>query len=497
MFFLISLASLLWMASQNYAEFSHSEMAVLCVYALVIFIMQAALIGSLAWVEYKVKIARILSKGAAAIFTAFNVYTLVIVHNARFAGMDASLLTVFLAALVGVFSLLYFISNSTFRKFSKTFVVVLIVVMAVRAVPGFVGGERGGYIPEHFKIPVFKEKPNVYVITFDAISPEPVIRNNLGLLDLPYVNEVEKLGGRIIPNAFAERIPTKRSLNSFLAMDLDYYKEVKHPYRMLTGEVLSPVYESFRRNGYKIGFMYETSYFGGDVGALDYYGVARVEGICKHVEKSYSLLGYCFNPVQEAVSFFTKSKNSEYPKALFDHIAETGASDENWFTMAHVYQPGHAKNSFNAYKKEDWEEFRRYYEIRMNSVTNDIRSLVTTIRNNDPGAVLIIFGDHGGLTSVGLLGKDAGAIKEHALDFTEADMPQDSPMTYKQIVQDRHAVFMAVFAPAGFCEDGFKQNPFATMRAMREIFKCLSGGEDPLPQDYQPNDDKWVPYKYQ
>ncbi len=493
---LVGLVSLLWTVSQNYAEFSPQEMAILCAYAIGIFIAQGIVVGALALLGRKLFVADICSKLAATIFTTFNIYTLIIVHNARFAGMDMPYLGLFLIGSAIAVSALFFVPNESFKKFTNVFAGVMIAVIAVQLGPILLGDAQKGHMPEHFRIPTFKTKPNVYVITLDALSPEAVMRQNVGIQSLPYVAEVKDLGGKIIPNAFAERIPTKRSLNSFLAMDLDYYKELKHQYRMITGEVLSPAHEIFRRNGYKVGFMYDSAYFGGDVGGLDYYGIAKTEGICNHIEKKYALLGYCTGPIQKYVASVAGLESHEYPDMLFDRIRQISKSGEPWFMFAHVYQPGHAKNSYSAYKEKDKEDFKIQYETRAKTVAKTIHTLVSTIREADPTAVLIIFGDHGALTSVGLLGKDGGAIKEHALDYTEADMPKDSPMTYRQLVQDRHAVFAAVF-PKDFCKEGFVQNPFATVRVLREVFKCLSGGEDPLPADFQPNDDKWIPYKYQ
>ncbi len=170
-------------------------------------------------------------------------------------------------------------------------------------------------------------------------------------------------------------------------------------------------------------------------------------------------------------------------------------SDTPWFTYAHIYEPGHAKNSFDPYSKADHEEFKRQYAARSGIATKSLQKLLKTLKENDPKAILIIFGDHGALTSNGLM-NDSGKIIPYALAFDPAKIAKDSPMAYTQIVQDRHAVFNAVF-PGSFCPQGFRQNPFATPRIMREVIKCLSGGEDPLPADFQPNDDKWKPYTYQ
>lgn len=69
-------------------------------------------------------------------------------------------------------------------------------------------------------------------------------------------------------------------------------------------------------------------------------------------------------------------------------------------------------------------------------------------------------------------------------------------MTFSQIVQDRHAVINAIY-PANACKEYFKQNPFSTVRILRELAKCLSEGQDPLAGNYQIDDTGWDDFVYE
>ena len=495
LFLLACIAALLWTVSQNLDEFSIHEMIVFCLYAAGVLFAQGLIIIALDVSLKPAYLRRILPRALAGVFSAFNIYTLILVHNSHFSALPAAGLVGVLTLLSVATALMYMIPAAAFQKFMRVFATIMIVFAVIQIAKAPLRSKATAVMPDGISMPVFRQHPNIYVVTFDTISPEPVIRQNLGLPGVPYDDEVSKAGGRIIPNTFADRIPTKMSLNLFYALDLAYFDALKKKNSLISNESLNPVHEIFRKNGYKIGFLYETSYFGHDKGYLDYYGIAEVDGVCKHIEKPYAMMGYCFAQVQRGINFLSGAKNHEYPELLFERIREIAKSGTPWFTHAHIYKPGHAKNSFDPYSEGDWEEFRKQYAEKSKIATEMLRMLLATIKKNDPDAVLIIFGDHGALTSRTLL-NDTKKINPNALSFNPDQLAKDSPLTYEQIVQDRHAVFNAVF-PKTFCPAGFRQNPYSTVRIMRDVIKCLSGGVDPLPETLQPDDDQWKPYLYQ
>ncbi len=484
-FFLLTLISALWMTEQNYSEFNVQELVFLSVYMTSVLLVQLSLITLfLLCRKFSAHFDKA-SKVLAAVFSVANIYTLVLLHNGHIARLNSILSIVLLLVAGLLFSFLFLYKNDNFTKAARVFLIVLTVSIGGQflfkytvPVDGFLKK-----IPDHFRSVTFKDRPNIYVISFDAMVPAAIASQIIGVDDVSYIDEIEEFGGRILPNSFAERVPTKRSLSIFLAMDVDYYDTVRKKTKFIRDHVPNPTYEILRDNGYKIQFVYSTSYFGDDKGRLDHYAYARLNP-CKHIEKPYALMGFCFDAVQNKFQKHSDGKQWDYPELLFERIKQVSQSEEPWFTFSYIYEPGHAKNSFDPYSQEDKEEYKAYYALRVKKAAETLHTLLDTLRTHDPDALVFIFGDHGAMTSNGL--------------STERDkLPDDSPLTHEQVIQDKHAVLAAVF-PADFCEDSvFVENPFSTVRIMRDIMKCLSHGEDPLPADFQTHDENWLPYIYE
>ncbi|MBI1301905.1 MAG: hypothetical protein GC137_09655 [Alphaproteobacteria bacterium] len=497
LFFLTTLISTLWVVMLNHEEFSASETRVFCLYIAAVTVLQLGVLGL-----FKL-FANILPKSSwivgivATLLTTFNLYTLIIVHNSRFPNLEPPLFAAFIGGLTFCVALMFFIRHKIFVKFVHVFCCIMAVMIGLQSFGNGSIDLEGllDRMPEHFEEVEFKQKPNVYVISLDALVPEAVAKNNIAVETVPYIDALIEENARFIPNSFAERIPTKRSMNLVLAMDKNYFDTVSEDAGFIRDQVPNPTYETFRRNGYKIQFMYGSSYFGDDRGRLDYFGIAKAYGLCKHVERKYGFMGYCLDEVQEHAKQYTKIREDKYPQMLFDRIKETASSGEPWFTYASIYEPGHAKNSTQYNKLEDWEQYKRHFEKSSADVVETIKTLMKTIRDNDPNAITIIFGDHGSLLTLGALGDQDGLV-EDALAFTADDLPKDSPVSFKQVVQDRHGILIAVM-PAEACSSEFVQNPYSNMRMMRDLIKCLSDGTDPLPEDFQPDDSRWAPYKYE
>jgi hypothetical protein len=479
----------LWVVTQNFSEFGHAEIATLCGYLIAVIFGQALIVAVLN------RISRAVSLVVAAVFAGFDVFSLLLIHNPEVIKGGLIAMVLIHVAVGALYAGICVARNEKFHRFAQTFFIVIAGIILFNFAVGLAGQGVRGEIPKHFTKVDMVRKPNIYIISFDAISPEPVVKDLLKVSGVPYDDLVRKMGGRVIPNSFSARIPTKRSINSVLAMDIRYYDGLKERYQLLRGLAPNPTYEIMWHNGYKVQFLYESNYFGGSKGNLDYYGVAKKDGLCGHVEKEYSLLGYCVPVVRSVVQRLLGVEYGQHPQILFDRIKEIGGGEQPWFTYSHIYSPGHAKNSYTAYKKEDWEEYRAQYPRRLESTMEYLKGLIETVKTHDPNAILVIMGDHGMLTSAGLM-KDGGAIRENATTFDPAQLDKNSPMTFKQIVQDRHGVFMAAFLPDGICPDAFRKNPYLTQRITRDILTCLSG-KDPLPMDYQRDDSDWKVFSYQ
>ena len=494
-FFFAAFLAVLWTVMMNHSEFSHQELRFFNMYVAAIFAGQAAVVGGFLWLSKIWRGFEFLSAAVATMFTTANIYTLLVVHVSFLANLAMPLWAVLIAVMLLFFAIPYFVSWKPFVKFVHIFAVIMAVLVGVQLVGDSTFSVKGMFdkLPSHLRIVEFKKKPNVYVVSMDALAPAAVMKNNLGVEAIPYIDVLNDHDVRIIPNTFAERIPTKRSLNLLMAMDKEYFETVSEDGGFIRDQVPNPVYKIFRQNGYKIQVTYESRYFGDDKGRLDYYGIAKAYGVCTHVERKYAFMGYCRDDVQQYAKKYTNGSDLEYPKMLFDRIKETAQSEEPWFTFASIYKPGHAKNSMDYANPEDWAEYERKFIKASKRAAAMLDEMLSVIAEYDPDSITIVFGDHGSLLTKGAMG-DARSIIGDAVAMKD-DFRTDSPVSFEQVVQDRHAVLNFIM-PSDACEADFSENPYSTMRIMRDVFKCLSE-EDPLPANYQPDDDRWMPYVYQ
>src|SRR5262245_26052973 len=111
----------------------------------------------------------------------------------------------------------------------------------------------------------FKRKPNVYLLSFDALTTGGIVAKYFNIpTPLRYDEVLEANQVRVLRNAFADRVPTRPSLNSLLALDIDWFDGLSDAFRLsfFTGRQPSPVVEIFRHNGYRVQTMHRTFYLG-------------------------------------------------------------------------------------------------------------------------------------------------------------------------------------------------------------------------------------------
>jgi len=487
--FILAVVSFAWASSvwiDNEQEFSGEETLAYIFHCFWVLFAECLVYAGLSELARRRFLSRLFPFVCGSVFCVFNFYTLILIHKPSIASLDGVSTALILAALLAAFFML--LSHIMKGSSAPWFVYGLVVVYILQIYTVFFweayNRERivraAEILPEHLVFPKFVQRPNVYLISFDAMIPEALAKSFLKIDGLRYVKAAHEEGLGVIKNVFASKVPTKPSLNSLIAMDESYFERqpLDVRYSFATGEVFGPLYALFRFNNYKLQFVYESSLFGPrERAGVDFYGIAHTQGICKHVATNYAFMGYC-------IPWLVGNKNQsdkKYPEYLFDRIRAVAKSESQWLTLSYIYFPGHTKLSYDPYKEEDWAEYRKeFMSFRDAKATSYLLKLIHVVRENDPNSALIIFGDHGAWMSRGL---------------SLTDVPKDSPFTKKEVYQDHHAVFAAVY-PKEFCRPEFSK-PYSIIRIGRSLVKCLSGGKDPLPKDYQATDDQFLPYLYQ
>jgi hypothetical protein len=278
----------------------------------------------------------------------------------------------------------------------------------------------------------FKRKPNIYFLGFDALMPQALTRKLLEIDRPPYIDVIAEHGGKIIPNLFADEVPTKFHWARVM-MIVPYSKGVPDEY--VLGVRPAALLEILRHNGYETHFTFRNGYFGNKKGPLlTTYAFRSAYSTCKFLDgaaRRYGFLGYC--GLHRAGWLGGATKGAEATDKFFMdrlRIATRADKSKPQFFASHHPKPNHTPQSFKG-TKEQFDDYRKEYQTRSVMVAELMDRMLTKIRSADPTSIVFVFGDHGPYTKRGV---------SYARDL-------------EGVVQDRHGIMGAVFG-ADALKDG-------------------------------------------
>ena len=127
--------------------------------------------------------------------------------------------------------------------------------------------------------------------------------------------------------------------------------------------------------------------------------------------------------------------------------------------MAHFYAPGHTTRSFRYEDETALAAFRAQYLRKSGDAAKILARLLRHLDENDPQAVVLVYGDHGALLSRGVAFEEAPAF----------------------VVQDNYGILGGVRAPAEcgewFDEAGVGAGYLTVLDAAFAVLRSLSDGE--------------------
>jgi hypothetical protein len=307
----------------------------------------------------------------------------------------------------------------------------------------------------------FVDKPNVYFLSFDAMVPPTLGAELLAIDALPYVDVLKAHGARLIPNVFADLVPTKKSLTTILKVAPD---TVPNYDSIVSGRIESPLRAIFAANGYTTHFTFWTSYFGHAKGVyLDHYNILGSYNICNFLEdwaRDVGIFGYCF--LRDLPPFAEKKQKSISYETFATARVVKVANDKSGphFYMQHYPVPGHTSLLFAGSPAEQKAFQERYLKLSERAA-QAMNKMLEAIRASDPEAIIFIYGDHGAWIS-------------RQLEF------EDDPELF---VLDRWGTLGAVI-DGGRCASYLDPPPGqrfqTTARIVASLLTCLSGGKSPL-----------------
>ena len=331
----------------------------------------------------------------------------------------------------------------------------------------------------------FRETPNLYFVSFDAMAPRALLKKYLGLGTTKF-HDLFDINFRRFPNFFANSVKTTNSLNTVLALDVDAYTVQRKELRamgydpdpqLFSGRNPSNLLGILHENGYETTSIYRDSYFGEEKGQyINNYITFYDKTVCNLLDagiRDFSFWGYCrFG--------FERVDRSTAQDMSAERITKVNADDKPQFVMAYLYAPGHAGNSFRYDDVEQLEEFRRGYINGSELAARYLDLIIRHLEENDPDAMLLVFGDHGLFLSQGV----------HFEDDPEF------------VFQDHFGILGGVYPRdtcAGWFDEASSQGYMTILDAVHALLRCLSSGESPLikPRKYTqpgigpiPGDDK-------
>ena len=324
----------------------------------------------------------------------------------------------------------------------------------------------------------FQRTPNLYFVSFDSMVPRSLLRKNLGVETTGFHDLVEDRMRRF-SNFFSDSVRTTHALNSVLALDVDVYasqqreleKQGRYPDPALfSGRNPSALLGILHRNGYETTSIYANDYFGRRKGPyIDNYVTITRSTICNLLDDSIRILsfwGYC--------RWFGGSFRGRYSLMTVEAIKKAGANEGPQFVMVHLYLPGHVEGSFRHGDVEQLEAYKSYNVRMSESAARHLDAIIRHLEDNDPDAILLVYGDHGMFLSQGL-------------EF------EDDP-TF--VFQDHYGILGAVYprdACAVWFDEASAKGWMTTLDAVHAILRCLSGGESALVEPRKSRSPKYGP----
>ncbi len=318
----------------------------------------------------------------------------------------------------------------------------------------------------------FQETPNLYFVSFDALAPRPLLNKYMGIETTEF-HDLFESNFRRFPNFFADSVSTRHSFNTLLALDVAVYTSQQEalleqgddpdPF-LFSGQNPSPLLGILHENGYESTSIYIDNYFGKNKGPyINHYVTFERHILCNLLDyrlPSWAFWGYCdfFHGAQDWDNWLTAER-----------ITQVNVDDEPQFVIAYLYSPGHTGSSFRYDNAEQVEKYRSKYLTNSVDTASYLELILRHLAENDPTAILFVFGDHGPWLSRGL-------------DFED---------NREFFVQDRFGVVGGIYPRdtcAAWFDEASAQGYITILDAVHTLLRCLSGGESALiePRQHTP-----------
>ena len=407
-------------------------------------------------------------------FATANILSVNLILNDAYTALPQFvwLLTVLLAVFI-LFSIMNMMDDYPRMAKVITIIVASAVIGIVAEAVVFSGkspqatADPGKTSAKNIRLVDFKTRPNVYFIAFDALMPRVLVRKFLELETTPYHDFLDA-HLRPFRNMFADKVATRRALNSLLAFDLDYFARFGKKPGLFSGRIPSPLLEIFKHNGYTTNSLYQNPYFGKEKGPyVDNYFTERGYGVCEVLNEDFkylTFLGYCQLRTMKSFTSLLERLNLSNDLNEIDFLLANLRSglDEGkpQMFLSYIFSPKHTPKSFRWRKSETVDKYRQTYLRNSSTTAEYFEQLITFISREDPSAILYVFGDH-------------GAFVPRSKEARNNDSSRH--------IQGRYGVYGGIYPPDRCSEslsEPYTENFTTVMQGAHMIIRCLADGED-------------------
>ena len=209
----------------------------------------------------------------------------------------------------------------------------------------------------------FHTKPDIHIVSVDALSPAALAKKHMGLSDLPYMRLLDRDGVTVFKNAFASEIPTRQSLNSLMRLA---HSDFAGDYGYFAGRTDGPVTHVLRANGYHISTGFDHQYFGDQGPFVDAYIPEPIRAIRNSTlcalafDTPLKFFGFC------ALGFLFDGPQPSgvWPDRVIEIIHRSNSAPASMprFTLHYIYDPiGHTDLNFRSSDREALKRFAALY----------------------------------------------------------------------------------------------------------------------------------------
>jgi hypothetical protein len=312
-----------------------------------------------------------------------------------------------------------------------------------------------------------KSDRNVYLISTESLHSPYAFRRLYGIEQAPHVAYLKSEGFRVLERSYSVDTNTRRSYRRIM----EFSKPLANSWELnRIFRFGNSTFQSFQDAGYGVQFIYISNYMGLNHALVDHAYPPLGFYVCDNQRQNFFYF-ICRAPVRSLVNSIVfgipgKVSVSEEIAHLKERIGVAAADAKPWLTISHIAFPTHTADTHSYDDVSEREEFRATTQGRMPQIADHYRQIVTTIKERDPDAIIVTFGDHGMLMSRGM-----ASAKPNSFFSTE------------DYIEDRYGAMLGVY-PADFCSKRIFEGS-STRLLVKNVIECLNGNDNPTPEEIE------------